>query len=51
MQFFGTDINMYVFFVGSVLSYFLGALWYSPLLFGKIWMKLRGVKIIKALDN
>ena len=28
--------------VAAIASFILGSLWYSPLLFGKIWMKLGG---------
>lgn len=30
-------------FVASLLQFVLGALWYSPLLFGKTWMKIMGM--------
>ena len=37
------DINILAVFVTALVVYALGALWYSPLLFGKQWMKLSGV--------
>ena len=36
-------INYLAILVSSVVSMMLGALWYSPLLFGKEWMKLMGI--------
>lgn len=35
-------INLLAIFVSSVIVFLLGALWYSPLLFGKIWIKRIG---------
>ena len=32
--------NYLAILVASVVSYIIGALWYSPLLFGKMWCKL-----------
>lgn len=34
-----SDINYYAVFVAAILSFAVGGLWYSPLLFGKIWLK------------
>ncbi len=34
------DINYLAVLVAALASYVLGALWYSPVLFGKLWMKL-----------
>ena len=34
-------INYIAVLVSAVIGMAIGALWYSPLLFGKIWMKLR----------
>ena len=28
--------------VGAIVAFMLGALWYSPILFGKAWMKYKG---------
>ncbi len=37
------DINYIAVVVAAVLSMILGALWYSPILFGKEWMSLIGL--------
>ena len=34
------DINYLAVLIAALASYVLGALWYSPVLFGKLWMKL-----------
>jgi len=39
---FSDIVNLYAVFVAALLSMVLGSLWYSPLLFGKAWMRLRG---------
>ena len=31
------EINWLLFFIATILAYALGALWYSPILFGKAW--------------
>src|SRR3989344_7048970 len=36
------DINYWAILVSAVASFILGYLWYSPLLFGKPWMKMMG---------
>ncbi len=36
------DLNYLAILVSVVSSFILGALWYSPLLFGKPWMKMMG---------
>ena len=36
--------NWWAVLVATVAGYALGALWYSPFLFGKSWMKLEGLK-------
>ena len=36
------SINYWAVLVAGLLYYFLGALWYSPLLFAKPWMRLNG---------
>ncbi len=38
----GDGINYVAVAAAAVGAFVLGALWYSPLLFGKEWMKLRG---------
>lgn len=48
------DINLLAVLVAAVASMIIGGLWYSPLLFGKQWMKLSGMskqKIKKAKTN
>lgn len=40
-------INYLAIFVVSMAFYLFGWLWYSPVLFGKQWMKLSGVKMPK----
>ncbi len=35
-------VNYLAVLVAAVASYTLGALWYSPFLFGKLWMSLSG---------
>ena len=37
------DINYLAVFVAAIVYYVGGALWYSPLLFGKTWMGLVGL--------
>ncbi len=37
------DINYWAIIVSAVASFILGMLWYSPLLFGKPWMKMMGL--------
>ena len=41
-------VNYVSILVASVLSFVVGMLWYSPALFGKLWMKLSGVDMKKA---
>lgn len=33
------DINYYAVVVAAVLSFAIGGLWYSPMLFGKVWLQ------------
>ncbi len=37
------EVNYLAVFVAAVASMVIGGLWYSPLLFGKIWIKLSGM--------
>ena len=37
-------INFWPILIASVIAFAIGALWYSPLLFGKQWMSLTGIK-------
>ncbi len=41
---FGVEVNFVAVLVAGVVSYFLGALFYSPWLFGNKWLKLNGMK-------
>ena len=36
------DLNLLAIVVADVASFLLGGLWYSPALFGKVWMKEAG---------
>lgn len=36
-------VNFLAVLVAAIVSMVIGAVWYSPLVFGKIWMKLSGV--------
>jgi hypothetical protein len=44
------DINYWIVLVGVVISMVLGFVWYSPGVFGKMWMEALGKKEMKA-DN
>lgn len=37
-------INLLAVLIAGLVSFVLGGIWYSPLLFGNTWMKLAGVK-------
>ncbi|MGZ4031939.1 MAG: DUF1761 domain-containing protein [Tumebacillaceae bacterium] len=39
-----TNINIWAVLVSTVISMVIGALWYSPVLFGNVWVKLVGLK-------
>ncbi|MFT7184288.1 MAG: hypothetical protein ACI9QC_000626 [Oceanicoccus sp.] len=39
------EINFLAVLVAAIVSMIIGSMWYSPLLFGNIWMKLSGVKM------
>lgn len=38
-----TSINFWAVLVASVVTFAIGALWYSPVLFGKEWMRLKHI--------
>lgn len=38
------DINYYAVIVAALLSFAVGGLWYSPLLFGKLWLEEMQIK-------
>lgn len=38
-----TSINFWAVLVASVVTFALGALWYSPVFFGKEWMRLKNI--------
>ncbi len=40
----GATINLWAILVAAVVAHFMGALWYSPLLFGNMWMRAVGIK-------
>ena len=37
------SINYLAILIAAIVSMVIGALWYSPVLFGKLWMKLSGI--------
>ena len=37
------DINYLAVFIAGLVSMIIGGLWYSPLLFGKLWTQLSGI--------
>ena len=37
------DVNYVAVLAAAIASFVVGFLWYSPLLFGNVWMKLRGI--------
>jgi multidrug transporter EmrE-like cation transporter len=39
----GDSINVFAIAIAAFASFLLGGLWYSPVLFGKVWMKDSGV--------
>jgi Protein of unknown function (DUF1761) len=41
-------INYWAVLVAGVVAFVMGGLWYSPLLFGRAWAKLRGIDSIAA---
>ena len=41
------EVNWLALFIGAVLNIVLGMVWYSPMLFGKSWMTLMGMKEMK----
>jgi len=38
------DVNLVAVLIAAVAAFVVGSLWYSPFLFGNVWMKLAGVK-------
>ncbi len=38
------EVNVWAVLVSAIVVWILGSLWYSPILFGKMWMKLSGFK-------
>jgi hypothetical protein len=45
-----TDVNWLAVIVGAVLSFLLGWLWFSPMLFGKGWAAGVGVDLASAIS-
>jgi hypothetical protein len=41
-------INYWAVLVAAAVAFVMGGLWYSPLLFGKAWLKLRGMDSAEA---
>ena len=37
------NINFLAVFVSAIIGMAIGALWYSPILFGNVWMKVSGI--------
>ena len=42
MTILGVPINLLAVLVAAVATFVLGGLWYSPLLFGKVWVRAHG---------
>src|SRR3989338_7563779 len=38
------DVGLFSVFVAAIVGMATGALWYSPLIFGNLWIKLSGIK-------
>jgi len=38
-----TQVHIWSIIVAAVVAYVIGAFWYSPVLFGKQWMQLKGI--------
>lgn len=38
-----TSVNFWPILVASVVAFAIGALWYSPVLFGRMWMSLKNL--------
>ena len=43
MEIFSSNLNYVAILVATVMSFLIGWLWYSPLLFGKPWMEAMGL--------
>lgn len=41
------SVNLLAVLVAAAAAFVVGSLWYSPLLFGNVWMKLAGIKKTK----
>ena len=44
---FTLDLNWWAILLSALVYFIIGMTWYSPLLFGNIWMKLSGIKMDK----
>lgn len=42
MEFLGAGVNLWAVLVAAVSSFVLGGLWYSPVLFGRLWNRENG---------
>ena len=40
---FEVNVNYWAVLVAAIVSFVIGGLWYSPMLFGKLWMQLSGL--------
>ena len=45
---FGANVNLLAVLVAGIVSTIIGGLWYSPLLFGNLWLKLNGISLKQA---
>ena len=41
-------VNWLAVLVAGIVHFAIGMIWYSPIMFGKLWMELAGVKEMKA---
>lgn len=44
-------INYWAVIVAAVVAFVMGGLWYSPVLFGKVWLKLRGMNSVDTTST
>lgn len=49
--FYQADVNGFAVLVAALAGMVLGGLWYSPLLFGNMWIKLAGLSKMKKPDQ
>jgi len=46
-----SNINFLALIVAAIISFGIGSIWYSPLLFGKVWQKTVGLSEEKLKDS